>query len=91
MGVHRAGVLNPTAEKLHISPTLEINELVNKHEKEGHKIVHLGFGEATFPVPKAVLQTHQETSSDTNYLPVCGLLKLREVRGSSYTYSHSWE
>lgn len=71
--------LTPLAQGLQLSPTLEINELVRRRLESGNSVVHLGFGEATFPMQKDVLHAHQEASSDTSYLPVAGLTKLREV------------
>lgn len=71
--------LTEAASQLRVSPTLEINELVNQRLAKGKPIVHLGFGEATFPVQKDVLATHRTASESTSYLPVAGLRKLREV------------
>lgn len=69
-----------SAQKLHLSPTLKINELVQERRAKGHRIMHLGFGEATFPVQRDVLQAHGTASEQTSYLPVAGLDKLRKVR-----------
>jgi hypothetical protein len=71
--------LTELARSLSLSPTLQINELVQERLKHGGTIVHLGFGEATFPLQKDVLAAHREASNVTNYLPVAGLMKLREV------------
>ncbi|KAJ4254510.1 hypothetical protein NW762_010109 [Fusarium torreyae] len=71
-------LLTPVAQGLRLSATLEINELVQDRLNAGNSVVHLGFGEATFPMQKDVLQAHRDASSDTSYLPVAGLLKLRE-------------
>lgn len=72
-------LLTPVAQGLRLSATLEINELVRKRLGTGKGVVHLGFGEATFPVHEDVLQAHRVASSDTSYLPVAGSLELREV------------
>ena len=72
-------ILTPLARQLRLSATLEINELVQKQREKGHKIVHLGFGEATFPIPMDVATAHTEAAFTTSYLPVAGLMKLREV------------
>jgi hypothetical protein len=74
-----ADLLTAAAQELRLSATLEINELVKKHHDKGRRVVHLGFGEATFPVPDAALKKHVEASRNTSYLPVAGLDKLREV------------
>ena len=80
-------LLSPSARGLQLSATLEINELVRQKLDSGDAVVHLGFGEATFPMQKDVLRAHQEASSDTSYLPVAGLPILRKV---SYTTSFDW-
>ncbi|KAE8370238.1 pyridoxal phosphate-dependent transferase [Aspergillus caelatus] len=72
-----ANVVNSTAAKLHISPTLEINELVSKAREQGKHVIHLGFGEATFPIQQDVLQAHQDASNETSYMPVAGIENLR--------------
>ncbi|KAI7082020.1 hypothetical protein KC356_g8712 [Hortaea werneckii] len=66
------------ATELRLSPTLEINELVQNRLEQGKEVVHLGFGEATFPVHEDVLKAHAIASRNTSYLPVAGLKKLRE-------------
>ncbi|CAH0033161.1 unnamed protein product [Clonostachys rhizophaga] len=70
--------LTTQARELRLSATLEINELVRERLDSGKHVVHLGFGEATFPIPKIVRLAHQEASDNTSYLPVAGLWKLRE-------------
>lgn len=72
-------VLTALASQLRLSATLEINELVQQRAAKGHKIVHLGFGEATFPIHQNVIAAHRQASDITSYLPVAGLAKLREV------------
>ncbi|KZF21947.1 PLP-dependent transferase [Xylona heveae TC161] len=73
-----ANVIRSTAAKLQISPTLGINELVLKTRAEGKNVVHLGFGEATFPIQKDVLRIYREASSTTSYMPVAGTEELRK-------------
>lgn len=72
-------LLTEQASKLRLSATLEINELVQERLNSGKRVVHLGFGEATFPIQKEVLEAHCQASQDTSYLPVAGLMALREV------------
>lgn len=72
-------VVNSNSAKLRISPTLEINELVSKARAEGKHVIHLGFGEATFPIQQDVLQAHRDASSETSYMPVAGIQALRDV------------
>lgn len=71
--------LTSLARKLRLSATLEINELVQECLNKGQKVVHLGFGEATFPIQKDVLDVHRNASNISSYLPVAGLMSLREV------------
>lgn len=73
-------LLTEQAGKLRLSATLEINELVQERLKSGKHVIHLGFGEATFPIQRDVLEAHRAASQDTSYLPVAGLKELREVR-----------
>nr|UMZ45364.1 hypothetical protein [Paramyrothecium roridum] len=70
--------LTRTASQLRLSATLEINESVQQRLARGLGIVHLGFGEATFPIQKDVAAAHREASDVTSYLPVAGLMKLRQ-------------
>lgn len=75
-------LLSEQARQFRLSPTLAINELVQERLSKGQSVIHLGFGEATFPVQKDVLAAHRASSDLTSYLPVAGLIKLREVRPS---------
>ncbi|KAM0460200.1 hypothetical protein ACHAPV_004989 [Trichoderma viride] len=74
-----SGVLTALAKQMRLSATLEINELVHQRAAKGYKVVHLGFGEATFPIQKDVGAAHREASNITSYLPVAGLVDLREA------------
>lgn len=76
---NRDDLLSPLAQLLCLSPTLEINELVHKIQGQGRQVVHLGFGEATFPIQEDVLRAYRTSSQKASYLPVAGLPKLREV------------
>lgn len=77
----------PAASQLQLSPTLEINEAVEAVRAQGRKVVHLGFGEATFPVQKDVLAVHERCSRSTSYMPVAGLHALRQVGDEFRTVS----
>ena len=72
-------LLTTQAQELRLSATLEINELVQSRLVKGKDVVHLGFGEATFPIHQSVLGAHSRASKNTSYMPVAGLMKLREV------------
>ncbi|KAK4074898.1 hypothetical protein Purlil1_12845 [Purpureocillium lilacinum] len=71
-------LLTEQACKLRLSATLEINELVQERLEGGERVVHLGFGEATFPIQHDILEAHRQASTETRYLPVAGLMKLRQ-------------
>jgi hypothetical protein len=77
--ISQGSLVTSVANKLHLSPTLQINELVQQTRASGKKVVHLGFGEATFPIEKGVLEEHRNASAMTSYLPVAGLQALREA------------
>lgn len=83
-----SGVLTALAKQMRLSATLEINELVHQRAAKGYKVVHLGFGEATFPIQKDVGAAHREASNITSYLPVAGLVDLREV-GIPISYTNA--
>lgn len=78
-------LLTTQAQELRLSATLEINELVQSRLANGKQVVHLGFGEATFPIHESVLEAHSRASRNTSYMPVAGLMKLREVCPSPCT------
>lgn len=82
-------VITPQAQELRLSATLEINELVQSRLASGKDVVHLGFGEATFPIHESVLEAHSRASSNTSYMPVAGLMKLREVCPNLHTLGHN--
>lgn len=71
--------LTEQSSKLRLSATLEINERVQERLNRGKQVVHLGFGEATFPLQKDVLEAHRVASQDTSYVSVAGLATLRKV------------
>jgi len=72
-------LLADSASRMRLSPTLEINELVLAARAKGKKVVHLGFGEATFPIQLDVLAAHEEACRATSYMPVAGHMALRKV------------
>jgi aspartate aminotransferase len=77
-------LLTTQAQELRLSATLKINELVQSRLASEKEVVHLGFGEATFPIHESVLEAHSRASRNTSYMPVAGLMKLREVCPSPY-------
>ena len=61
-----------------ISPTLEINERVNKLQHEGVDILHLAFGEAGLPVPEILCEALRAAVSQNSYGSVAGSAELRD-------------
>ncbi|MHA1636441.1 MAG: pyridoxal phosphate-dependent aminotransferase [Candidatus Thorarchaeota archaeon] len=70
--------LTDSVEKLQPSATLAINELINKLRQDGQDVLHLGFGEAPFPVHPRVQQSLSENAWRKKYLPTQGIIPLRE-------------
>ncbi len=59
------------------SATLAINAKISELLAEGHPVLHLGFGEARFPVHPKILAAFRENATARSYLPVPGLRELR--------------
>ncbi|WP_087464620.1 pyridoxal phosphate-dependent aminotransferase [Oleiphilus messinensis] len=60
------------------SATLRINELSNKLKSEGKEIFKLGLGQSPFPVPEVVVESLRQHAHEKDYLPVMGLMALRQ-------------
>lgn len=76
--------LNPRIRALGPSATLQINELSQQLLKEGRDIIRLGLGQSPFPIPDIVVKSLQEHAHEKDYLPVRGLLGLREAVAAYY-------
>ncbi|HEV2582624.1 MAG TPA: aminotransferase class I/II-fold pyridoxal phosphate-dependent enzyme, partial [Ktedonobacteraceae bacterium] len=61
------------------SPTLAMNEAVAARKAAGQSIIHLGFGEASFPLHPLLAETLTRAARSTGYAPVLGLPALREA------------
>ncbi|WP_420322342.1 pyridoxal phosphate-dependent aminotransferase [Flagellimonas sp.] len=61
------------------SATLAINELSVKLITEGKEVYRLGFGQSPFPVPDIIVEALKRHAHQKDYLPVQGLLPLRQV------------
>lgn len=59
------------------SATMAINAKINELMEQGHRVYHLGFGEARFPVHPKILAAFQQNAAARSYLPIAGLPKLR--------------
>ena len=64
--------------KLKESSTLIINEKSKELISKGKKVYQFGFGQSPFPVPKKIVDTLKNNAHRKEYLPIQGLLKLRE-------------
>jgi len=71
--------LNLNVRGLNQSATLVINERSNELIKKGETVYKLGLGQSPFPVPEIVQGALRQNAHQKDYLPVKGLLKLRET------------
>lgn len=65
------------AARLELSPTLAANEKVLALREAGKTILHMGFGEAPFPVPERLRDALKKAAHRKDYLPTGGLPALR--------------
>tara|TARA_B000000565_G_scaffold217690_1_gene171613 strand:- start:49 stop:1272 length:1224 start_codon:yes stop_codon:yes gene_type:complete len=65
-------------QNLKTSSTLRINEISKDLENQGKKIYKFGFGQSPFPIPDDVEASLKKNSFQNKYLPMQGLLELRE-------------
>ncbi|MCG6187167.1 pyridoxal phosphate-dependent aminotransferase [Maribellus maritimus] len=79
--------LNLNVRGLSQSATLVINERSNELIQQGKKVYKLGLGQSPFPVPKIVQEALQRNAYQKDYLPVKGLMKLREAI-AAFNYRH---
>jgi aspartate aminotransferase len=61
------------------SPTLAINETIAARRAAGRVVVHLGFGEASFPLHPLLRAALAEHAPKTTYAPVLGIPALRQA------------
>jgi aspartate aminotransferase len=71
--------LNLNVRGLGQSATLAINERSAALQRQGRQIFRLGLGQSPFPVPAPVVEELKANAHQKDYLPVCGLWKLREA------------
>src|SRR5450755_3496413 len=75
------------------SATLAMNEAVAQRRAAGRTTIHLGFGEATFPLHPLLRSALVDAANHTGYAPVAGIPALRQAiaeylsrtRGLNYT------
>ncbi len=71
--------LVPGAQALATSATLAMNEAVAKRRASGRETIHLGFGEASFPLHPLLATALAEAAKRTGYAPVLGIPALRQA------------
>ena len=71
--------LNLNVRRTKRSATLAINERSAELQKQGKKIYRLGLGQSPFPVPDFVVKALNMNAHQKDYLPVAGLLELRQA------------
>ena len=69
--------LAPSLQNLASSPTLAINEAIAARRAAGRKTIHLGFGEASFPLHPILSEALARAARHTGYAPVPGIAPLR--------------
>ena len=62
-----------------LSPTLAADALVRRLRAEGRDILHMGFGQAPFPVHPRLAEALRAHADENAYPPVAGLTELREA------------
>ena len=71
--------LEPTARALAPSATLAMNEAIATRRAAGREVIHLGFGEASFPLHPLLREALARAATQTSYAPVLGIPALREA------------
>ncbi len=71
--------LNLNVRGLPLSATLRINERSHQLIGEGKRIFKFGLGQSPFPVPAVVEDELKQNAFQKDYLPVLGLMKLRQA------------
>jgi aspartate aminotransferase len=66
-------------QELETSATLAMNEAVAKRRAAGLETIHLGFGEASFPLHPILRSELARAAAHTSYAPVSGIPTLREA------------
>lgn len=71
--------LNLLVRGLKPSATVAINERSNELRAEGREVFKLGLGQSPFPVPEPVVEALRRHAGEKDYLPVRGVLPLRQA------------
>jgi len=71
--------LTRSAQMLAPSATLALNEAVAQRRAAGRETIHLGFGEAAFPLHPLLHTALTKAAKHTSYAPVLGIPALRQA------------
>ncbi len=71
--------LTGAAQATEASATLAMNEAVAARKAAGKETIHLGFGEASFPLHPLLQSAMSQAAKETGYAPVLGILELRKA------------
>jgi len=72
-------MIKDIVKKLKPSATLQINEETKRLQSQGKKVYKFGFGQSPFPVPEIVRNELKNNAHHNKYLPMQGLVELREA------------
>ncbi len=64
---------------LPVSPTLGANQVAADRRRDGHTVLHMGFGQAPFPVHPKLAEALAMAAGANGYEPVAGTEALRET------------
>ena len=79
ISINQNEFINPNLNGLEQSDTLAINERSKELIAKGKTVYRFGLGQSPFPVPNCVVEALRHNAAQKDYLPVKGLLQLREV------------
>lgn len=71
--------LTPAMQDMLSSATLAMNEAVAARRAAGQETIHLGFGEASFPLHPLLRGALNAAAEQTGYAPVLGIAALRQA------------
>ncbi len=93
-GARRASTplgLTASVRTLQPSATLLINELVAARQAAGRQTIHLGFGQAIFPLPPRLRAALAASATRTGYPPVLGYPELRAAIAGYLGRARGWD
>ena len=71
-------MIKDVVKNLSLSSTLRINEISKELELQGKEVFKFGFGQSPFEVPKGIVAELKNNAHQNKYLPMQGLLDLRD-------------